>query len=110
MLQRELARLFAVETATITNWEKDRTKPRLRYLTKIVQFLGYSPLENAPKTMGERLLYYRRIRGIKQNELALRIGIDPTTLSRIEWGRGKSMSAVQKKVNLFLRGIGYEAT
>jgi len=103
MLQRELAKLLVVDPATITNWEKGHTKPPLRYLPKIIQFLGYSPLGDEQKTLGEKLLIYRPIQGIKQKDLARRIGIDPATLSRIERVHGKSLSPVQDKVNSYLR-------
>lgn len=79
-----LAKRLGAQIDTIRNWERDRTSPALRYLPAIIEFLGYDPARSEPKTVGERLLKYRRDRGISQKDLARQIGIDPTTLSRIE--------------------------
>jgi len=95
-----------VDESTITNWEKGHTAPRLRYFPEIIRFLGYDPFGIGLKSLGKRLLNFRRIRGIKQEELARRIGIDPTTLSRIERGQGKSLPTVKEKVKLFFRMEG----
>ena len=53
-------------------------------------------------TLDERLLKYRRDNGLTQKELALQIGIDPTTLSSLERNRGKHFSSVLQKVNSYL--------
>jgi transcriptional regulator with XRE-family HTH domain len=39
--------------------------------------------------VGENILYWRRIKGIKQEELAKKIGISPGALSNIENGSSK---------------------
>lgn len=100
--QKELADQFGVEVDTIRNWERNRTAPTLRYLPTVTEFLGYDPGPNEPKNLGEKLLKYRRDRGITQKNLARRVGIDPTTLSRLERNKGRFFASVLRKVSAFL--------
>jgi len=39
LFQKNVAKIIGVSTDTITNWEKGRTKPSLKNLGKIMQFL-----------------------------------------------------------------------
>ncbi len=43
LLQREVAQKLGVGESSIYNWENNLTKPALRYIPKIVKFLGYAP-------------------------------------------------------------------
>lgn len=43
LLQREVAQRLGVKTDTILNWEHNRTTPTLRYLPRVIAFLGYDP-------------------------------------------------------------------
>ena len=104
--QSQLAEPFGVQTDTVRNWERNKSKPTLRYYPRIQEFLGYDPAPNEPKTIGEKLLKYRRDRGITQMELARQIGIDPTTLSRLEKNKGRCFDMVLKKVLEFLNTHG----
>jgi transcriptional regulator with XRE-family HTH domain len=85
LLQRQVAELLGADQCTVTNWELNRTKPVLRFLPGIIRVLGYTPWTAGP-SLGERLLAYRRDRGLSQELMARRLGIDPGTLSR--WERG----------------------
>jgi transcriptional regulator with XRE-family HTH domain len=89
LLQREVGRKIGVDETTIYNWGKNRSSPSLSYLPKIIKILGYNPYKEEPRTLGEKLLAYRKVRGITQKELAQKLGIDPTTLARWERGEGK---------------------
>ncbi len=102
LYQAQVAKILTVDESTITNWEKRRTSPTLRLLPKIIEFLGYNPLIGNQNTLGERLLRYRKGQGITQKELAKQIGIDPTTLSRLERNRGRCLPLVLEKVGAFL--------
>jgi transcriptional regulator with XRE-family HTH domain len=85
LLQRQAAERLGVHEATVTNWELKRTKPALRFLPGIVRFLGYTPW-TGDGSIGERLLAFRRERGLSQTAFAGLLGVDPGTLSR--WERG----------------------
>ncbi|MBI2618757.1 MAG: helix-turn-helix domain-containing protein [Ignavibacteriales bacterium] len=104
LLQKDVAGLVGVYKTTVYDWERGYTKPRHRYLPKVIEFLGYDPAPAEPRTLGEKLLKYRKDRGITQKELARRIGIDPTTLSRLEKGKGnRNFRNVKEKAESFLR-------
>lgn len=103
LLQKDLARMIGVDETTVYNWERGYTRPPLRYMPKIFEFLGYDPAANEPRNLGEKLLKYRRDRGMTQKELARRIGIDPGTLSRLEKGTGNRIFvSVLRKADRFL--------
>ena len=107
LLQRDVAKLLGVNTSTVTNWEKSHTKPQLFFIPKVIEFLGYDLVSSETKTtIGEVLLRYRKSRGMTQNELAKRIGIDQTTLSRFEGNRGRCLPSVLKKIGAFLNSRG----
>ena len=102
LLQKDVARMLGVDTNTVTNWEKNRCNPKLHLIPKLFKFLGHDPSGKQPKTLGERALQYRKTCGMSQKELAGLIGIDPTTLSRIEQGKRRCFKSVHRKVSEFL--------
>jgi transcriptional regulator with XRE-family HTH domain len=85
LLQREVAANIGSDTTSVTNWEKGRAEPEIRFLPAIWGFLGYDPRPK-PTTIGERLVAYRLGRGWARPRLARELGIDPSTLAR--WERG----------------------
>jgi transcriptional regulator with XRE-family HTH domain len=102
LFQAQVGKILGVTESTVTNWEKNRSNPTLRPMPKIIRFLGYDPMPADSAHLGEKLLKYRRSHGISQREMAKRIGIDPTTLSRLEKNQGRSLPFVLKKISAFL--------
>ena len=43
LTQREVARKLGVTESTIWNWEANRSSRQLRFMPKIIAFLGYDP-------------------------------------------------------------------
>ena len=43
LLQREIAARLGVTESTVTNWELNRTSPKIRFLPSIIALLGYDP-------------------------------------------------------------------
>jgi transcriptional regulator with XRE-family HTH domain len=101
LLQREVAKRLGADHCTITNWELNRTTPALRFLPGIVWFLGYTPWR-ADGSIGERLVAFRRGRGMSQTVLACLLGVDPGTLSRWERGRRVPTSRYARLAEAFL--------
>jgi DNA-binding XRE family transcriptional regulator len=99
LTQALAAQVIGVTESTITYWERQRTEPMLWAYPKIIEFLGYNPDINPTKTLGQKIKEYRRIHGIAQEMLARQIGIDPSTLSRLERDQGQCQSCVLKKVS-----------
>ncbi|MBI3586592.1 MAG: helix-turn-helix transcriptional regulator, partial [Ignavibacteriales bacterium] len=76
LLQKEVASKLGVDEMTVCNWEKNHSSPMLHLLAKIIDLLGYDPKTSEAKTLGEKVLQYRKSHGITQKELARRIGVD----------------------------------
>jgi len=86
-----------VNQDTIAGWETGRHSPALRYIPRILEFLGYLPStpQLTPESSVEaRLKAYRTIRGLSQKSLARQRGIDPSTLARWEAGSNTPTLAV----------------
>jgi len=102
LYQAQVALILGVTESTVTNWEKHRTNPTLRAIPKIIEFLSYDPMLGAPKSLSEELLQFRKRRGMSQKEMAKQIGIDPTTLSRLERNQGRCFNSVLRKTTALL--------
>ncbi len=55
--QKDVAALLKVNEFTVCGWENDKKAPTVRYLPRIIEFLGYYPFP-APRTLS-----YVRFRG-----------------------------------------------
>jgi len=97
-LQREVAEKIGVDESTINNWERQRTHPEIRFIAPIIEFLGYDPLPR-PESFPEKLRTYRIRLGLSQRKLAIKLGIDPSTIARWEMGRHKPASICQKLID-----------
>jgi transcriptional regulator with XRE-family HTH domain len=102
LLQKDVGTLLEVDEETIWNWENNHCTPQIRFIPKVIDFLGYDPLVPLSETIGARLLKYRKRHGLSQKELAKLLVIDPTTLSRLERGRPKTRTHTIEKVSAFL--------
>ena len=103
LTQKQVAELVGVDQTTVWNWESNRTEPLTRHLPSIIIFLGCSPFEASGQSLGERLCNYRRKTGLSQKKLAREIGIDPSTLSRLEKNSPRCFKKVVKIASDFLR-------
>jgi transcriptional regulator with XRE-family HTH domain len=87
LTKRQLSLKFHVDDTTIYLWEKNRVRPSLAQIPKIIEFLGRDPFEKETENLGERIREYRRIHGLTQKKLAEQLGVDQTTLAG--WERGE---------------------
>ena len=101
LYQKDLAQRLRVTTNTVTNWEKERSRPDLRTWPAVIQFLGYDPRPDG-RTIGERLRLRRQALGLSWAEAARIMGVDPSTLSKWELGRRTPEGAYLGKVERFL--------
>ena len=109
-MQAELAARFSVHRVSVQNWERGATEPTIRYLPKIIEFLGYDPVPE-PVGLPSRIAYARRRLGLTQEELADALCSDCVTLYRWENGLAKpspqKIQILQKMLhNLFQLGDG----
>ena len=98
LFQADVARLIGVEETSIYNWESNRSNPSVKYIPEIIKFLGYLPDIFPNKTLGEKLIYYRKVHGLSQKKLAVKLGIDQGTLRRIEKNSPASKKALIQKI------------
>jgi len=100
-LQREVAAMLGVNESTYLLWEHDRERPFVRYLPKIIDFLGFDPFSRAD-TLGQRIRGKRRKLGLNQEMAAKLIGVDEGTLRRWESGEWQPTCRTRAKVARFL--------
>ena len=62
--------------------------PAVRYLPRIIKFLGYYPFA-APQTLAERLVACRRCLGLSRRKFAQALSADEGTLFRWESGEAR---------------------
>lgn len=98
--QRDVALRLGVHAASVRNWEMGRTEPTLDLLRRVIEFLGYDPRVR-PESVGERIKAWRTARGLSQEEMARRFGIDPGTLGRWERGEREPMEPFRALVKRF---------
>ncbi len=98
LLQSEIAKLFGVSTDCITNWEYNRTTPQINYFPRIIQFLGYLPLEFDETNLSGRLKAYRFENGLSNRDLGKLIGVDGSTV--LDWENGKSVPQTKQIAKL----------
>jgi len=83
LLQREVALQIGVDPKTVWNWEKGKAVPSLRAVPHVVRFLAYDPRQEA-KTFPDRIRQLRQGLGLSIEELAAKIGADPSTVQKWE--------------------------
>lgn len=87
LFQKDVASRLGVNESTILNWENNACAPAIRFIPRIVGFLGYDPYP-VPRTLGEALLAKRRHVGLSRKRMAKTLAIDEGTLAR--WEKGAS--------------------
>jgi len=98
LLQKDVAKMLGVDTDTVTYWEINRTEPSPASVPKIISFLGYVPLSILPEDSRKRFVAYRKLAGLSQDGLAVKLGIDPGTLRRWESGKSRLSSDLVEKI------------
>lgn len=103
LFQREVAEQLGVDPHSVTDWERDRKEPAIRFWPAIIAFLGDDP-HRAPQTLPERLHAVRRALGLPIAEIAERLGVDEGTFGRWERGASRPRGRHANTVELLLGG------
>jgi transcriptional regulator with XRE-family HTH domain len=85
LLQREVAKALRVDSMSLVNWEKNRTKVGARFVPAIIRWLGYDPLPR-PSSLGDWIAVERTRRGLARRRLAHALGWDESTVRKYEEG------------------------
>ena len=98
LTKRQLSLRFNVSDVTIYLWERNKVKPSLTQIPKIIEFLGRDPFENKADSLAERIKDFRRVRGLARKKLADQLGIDPSTLEGWETGKHQPTKKLLDKI------------
>lgn len=104
LYQEEAAARIGTSEQTITNWELNHTSPAVRFLPRIIEFLGYAPYWPAP-TFAEKLNRARQYLGLSRQEMASLSGIDESNLARWETGRHQPTRQSLERLQLFFISV-----
>ena len=77
-------------------WETGRAIPRPRYMSKVIEFLGYDPFPGKPQTLSECLKRYRLLHGLSQTALATELGVSPDSIRSWEKEQYKPTEQMRK--------------
>jgi len=102
--QKALAAIFGTSKETIWNWESNRSNPAIHQGEKIIRFLGYDPFP-APSTFAERLVSFRRARGLRVKDAARLAGVDPCSWTSWENEEHAITRRYQKKIQATLADV-----
>jgi DNA-binding transcriptional regulator YiaG len=83
MSRPEAARKMGVHFTTLQGWEEGRRNPTPRNMPAVIRFLGYAPFDHG-ETLGDRLKFERKLRGLTRPMHAAQLGVHTTTLWRWE--------------------------
>jgi transcriptional regulator with XRE-family HTH domain len=84
--QIDVAEIVGCDEMTVVNWEKGYSIPRINHMGKVVEFLGFNPLQKCD-TLAQRIVSHRKALGLTQKLLASQLAVNPSTLAK--WGRGE---------------------
>lgn len=101
LTQKDIANRIGVRTDSITNWELGRNEPQIQFMPKIQSLLGTEA--QTSNTHSEEIIQFRSENGLSRKRMARMIGIDETTLKRIE-SNNHSMR-LNSKIEIVLRFI-----
>ncbi len=103
MSQKDVAKTLNASDRNVWRWENIGRVPSSLYMSRILTFIGYIPIDKTTATLGEKLYWARQIAGLTQKEAAREIGISESTLVFTEThGRLTRYTGVKKKLNKFI--------
>ncbi|MBM4046643.1 MAG: helix-turn-helix transcriptional regulator [Planctomycetes bacterium] len=103
LTQKDVAERLGANETSVWNRERNRSSPALCFIPRIIEFLGYAPDDTKPETLGQKIVAWRRLRGLTQKELARRLGVDPSTIA--SWERGENRP-IHRLANLLGQMLG----
>ncbi len=101
LLLKKAAQNLGVSPFTLSNWERGRTTPRIVTCGRVVAFLGFDP-EAGGDELSQRMIAFRRHRGLTQRAAAKALGVDPTTWWGWESGRRRPEGSFARRLGQLL--------
>ena len=104
--QADVATRLGATENTVCNWENNRSSPSLRFVPRIIDFLGYVPDDGTGgSSLSGRIIAFRRPHGLSQRALAEQLGVDPSTVASWERGEHRPSRSLAERLDGMLRGI-----
>ncbi len=103
LLQKDVAGIFGVNENCIRNWGKNKITPQIRFFPRVINFLGYMPIEVDLTTLSVKLKAHRHIHGISQKQFGKVLGVDGATICSWELEENKPHKAVMEKLDSILK-------
>jgi transcriptional regulator with XRE-family HTH domain len=94
--------LLGVNVNTVVGWEIGRAEPKVSYVPRILEFLGYNPFPQA-QSFGQRLRIARHRRGLTQVKLAQELHTSQSMVSLLEIGGEVTNARVLAVVQRFVK-------
>jgi len=97
MNQQELGEVFDVCKETISKWENDVKTPDIKYMPKLIEWLGkIPPFKKQKNELAQKIYNYRMIHGIPVREFAQLVKISTWTIAKINNGESVSFDIEMK--------------
>jgi len=96
----EVARVIGITELTIWNWEHG-TEPELRYMPKIIEFLGYVPFDYLEDPIG-KLRYFEQVKGLSYERLGQLMDRDSEQVTDWLSGRVRPCERNRREIERFL--------
>lgn len=103
LLQRQIAEKLHVSASIVWKWETNRVTPQPRFVPRIIGVLGYCPFKPG-QPFGRWVTTVRTAMGYSRTRLARRIGLDETTLWRLEAGLSRPTEETKETLRAFFAG------
>lgn len=104
LLQKDVAVICRVTEDCITNWEKNRTLPQIKFFPHIINFLGYLPFEVDKSTLAGKLKAHRYTNGLSQKQLGKILKVNGATICSWELAEFKPQKEMLAKLKEILEG------
>lgn len=107
LYQKDVAKIIGVKEESIYNWENNYSEPQIHLLPKIIEFLKYIPynLHNNNMTIGDKIIFYRKLHGLSQRRLAEFLEVDETTIRDWEKEKHQPEKKLLKRISEILERI-----
>jgi transcriptional regulator with XRE-family HTH domain len=95
--QPESANEIGVSEEEVWRWEAGKRRPSVPLLPRLIEFLGYCPYD-PDASLKKRLTDVREALGLTRREVARRLGVDDSTVSRWESGERRPPAWYRRKL------------
>jgi len=104
MSLKQLSTQLGCDDVSLVNWEQNHFQPTLKFIPKIIEFLGFDPFPEAEGLIG-RLQKFQKKNGLRADEVSKQIGISACLIPAWERGRNKPSKKSLRKIEYFLTTV-----